>query len=180
MAFIPNPDNLPFVNHKDENPKNNHVDNLEWCTPKYNSNYGTQIERRLAHTVKKFGADNARSKAVYQFDLDGNFIAEYGSGYEAERATGLSAGVIRKVCKGIMKSFGGYYWSDTKEFNYNPEITLHLRKGVVLMYDLNGNFIKRYETSNELKADGFPTTQVSRVVNGVRKSYKGYVFKREA
>ena len=43
--FIPNPDNLPQVNHKDENPSNNNVENLEWCTAKYNLNYGTRTER---------------------------------------------------------------------------------------------------------------------------------------
>lgn len=44
--FIPNPNNLPVVNHKDENPSNNCVDNLEWCTHKYNSNYGTCQQRK--------------------------------------------------------------------------------------------------------------------------------------
>ena len=46
QEFIPNPDNLPIVNHKDENPRNNNVDNLEWCTQKYNANYGTVRERQ--------------------------------------------------------------------------------------------------------------------------------------
>ena len=45
MAFIPNPNNLPAVNHKDENPSNNNVNNLEWCTIAYNNNYGTKKER---------------------------------------------------------------------------------------------------------------------------------------
>lgn len=44
-AFIPNPNNYPQVNHKDENPNNNSVDNLEWCTGKYNVNYGTRNDR---------------------------------------------------------------------------------------------------------------------------------------
>lgn len=45
QTFIPNPENKPEVNHKDENPKNNHVDNLEWMTRKENNNYGTRIQR---------------------------------------------------------------------------------------------------------------------------------------
>lgn len=46
-TFIPNPDNLPCINHKDENPLNNCVSNLEWCTYKYNANYGSCQIRRV-------------------------------------------------------------------------------------------------------------------------------------
>lgn len=45
IAFIPNPNNLPVVNHKDENKENDHVDNLEWCTVKYNNSYGTKLQK---------------------------------------------------------------------------------------------------------------------------------------
>ena len=45
-AFIPNENNLPIVNHKDESRSNNHVDNLEWCTHKYNITYGTAPSRK--------------------------------------------------------------------------------------------------------------------------------------
>ena len=48
LAFIPNPDNLPYINHKDECKTNNCVDNLEWCDAKYNINYGTGISRSAA------------------------------------------------------------------------------------------------------------------------------------
>lgn len=46
LAFIPNPKNYPQINHKDENSLNNNVDNLEWCTLKYNANYGSLKERK--------------------------------------------------------------------------------------------------------------------------------------
>lgn len=69
MAFIPNQDNLPEVNHKDENPSNNCVDNLEWCTRIYNVNYGTAIDR----------ARKKKSKPVSQYSLDGKLIGVYPS-----------------------------------------------------------------------------------------------------
>lgn len=52
-AFIPNPDNLPVVNHKDENKLNSSVDNLEWCTYEYNNNYGTAKERMVKTKASK-------------------------------------------------------------------------------------------------------------------------------
>lgn len=51
-AFIPNPNNYPHINHKDENPLNNIVNNLEWCDAKYNANYGTRNERSAAANSK--------------------------------------------------------------------------------------------------------------------------------
>lgn len=46
-AFIPNPDNLPEINHKDENRLNNEVYNLEWCNRKYNQHYGSAIKKNI-------------------------------------------------------------------------------------------------------------------------------------
>ena len=54
-AFIPNPNNLPQVNHKDENKDNNAVENLEWCDQDYNNNYGTRLERLKNIITEKYG-----------------------------------------------------------------------------------------------------------------------------
>ena len=59
-AFIPNPDNLSQVNHKDENKENNRVDNLEWCTNEYNSRYGTKSERVAEKTRKPVSPEGHR------------------------------------------------------------------------------------------------------------------------
>lgn len=52
QAFLPNPEGLPIINHKDENPSNNRVDNLEWCTYEYNINYGTRNERAAKNMLQ--------------------------------------------------------------------------------------------------------------------------------
>jgi len=65
QAFIPNPLNLPKINHKDEKPSNNFVDNLEWCTQKYNCNYGDHsIKQSISRKNKTLGKDNYASKRV--------------------------------------------------------------------------------------------------------------------
>ena len=103
-AFIPNPNNLPEVNHKDENPSNNNISNLEWCDRKYNSNYGTARER----------ANRKKSKPVIKCDLNGNEITRYCSAREAARVIGKSQAAISRCCMGKYKTAYGYIWKYEK------------------------------------------------------------------
>lgn len=104
MAFIPNPDNLPEINHKDEDPLNNCVENLEWCTRIYNNNYGTR-NKRAGHAISK-----ARRKAVCRFDKEGNFIDSFDSAFTAEIELGIIRTSICECARGNRKSAGGYIW----------------------------------------------------------------------
>ena len=100
QTFIPNPDNLPMVNHKDENKTNNYVQNLEWCTNKYNSNYGTR-NKRISEKL---------SKSVLQFTKDGELVKDWNSTMDVERNLKYSQGNISSCCTGKLKSAYGFIW----------------------------------------------------------------------
>lgn len=105
IAFIDNPDNLPQVNHKDENKTNNCVDNLEWCTNEYNAHYGTKIQR----TVEANRCCETTSIKIYSVDANGN-TEYYDSIGEAEHKTGCSHSNIVRTLKGRSNHCGGKQW----------------------------------------------------------------------
>lgn len=124
-AFIPNPDNLPQVNHKDENPRNNCVENLEWCTVKYNANYGTRNSR-----ISKQMLNNPKiSKSIVQLDKKNNIVCMYPSAAETDRQTGIGRQNIIHCClrDGHRKTAGGYKWEYAE--NIHPFV-LRLMKDV--------------------------------------------------
>ena len=91
-SFLPNPDNLPEVNHKDENPRNNRVENLEWCTRPYNIDY-------------------SKSKPVIQISEDGIIIKAFKSIADASRRTGIGRTSINNALTGWADSAGGFRWA---------------------------------------------------------------------
>lgn len=98
-AFIENPDNLPQVNHKDENKKNNATENLEWCSAKHNLSYGTRI-KRIA---------NKNKKPILQIGPDGNIIRRFDGLADAERC-GYNHSNVSNCCSGKLKLAYGYKW----------------------------------------------------------------------
>ena len=176
-AFIPNPNNYPIINHKDENPRNNRVDNLEWCTYKYNTNYGSCLEKMAKNHHYVSGEENAKSKKVYRFTLTGELIAEYGSVGEASRMTGLNRKSIAKACNGGLKKYAECCWSYENKSEYSAEKNISFKKGKIGMYNTQGDLIKVFEKPIDLKNEGYSQISVNRVCRGERKTYKGYVFR---
>lgn len=96
-AYIPNPENLPQINHRDENKTNNCLQNLEWCDAKYNHNYGTINER----------ISNSRKIPILQFTMEGKFVREWSS------AKDVGEEVRANIChclRGKLPSAYGYKW----------------------------------------------------------------------
>lgn len=102
IHFIENPNNYPMVNHRDENPLNNCVSNLEFCDAKYNSNYGTRNQR-----VAESNTNNPNTSKPVLCVETGKI---YPSAREVYRQLGFSQGNISSACRGRLKQAYGYTW----------------------------------------------------------------------
>ena len=105
-AFIPNSENKPQVNHRDEVKTNNVVENLEWCTASYNALYGTKIERMLQNRRSYKLGNNPQAKSVFCVELNKKFD----SIRRAEEELGVNINCIVGACKGRQKTAGGFHW----------------------------------------------------------------------
>ena len=112
-AFIPNPLNLPQVNHINEIKTDNRAINLEWCSSKYNCNYGSHIENiQKNRNIQSFIKN--KSKAIIQLTLDGEYVKQYSSIKEAAEDTELTN--ISNALSGRYYQSGGYCWVYKDEY----------------------------------------------------------------
>ena len=103
-AFIENPNNLPFINHRDETRTNNWVDNLEWCTCQYNNTYGNARKRSAASYSRN------RSYPVKMYSVYGEFIKTFPSVKDAAKEVGVTHNSLLRAISKVRKTAAGYVW----------------------------------------------------------------------
>lgn len=181
QAFIPNPNNFPIINHKDENPSNNNVGNLEWCSYSYNNTYN-DIHIR---------SSEGKKRRVYQYGSDGSLVNEYDSVRNAAKIIGIkSPSNISECCNKKQLTTHGYVFSYSKlskeevskrfeESDYfTPCKNNKAMSKQVSQYDSQMNLIDVYPSAQEASRRlGFSQSLISSVCRGEQSQTHGFIFK---
>lgn len=178
-AFIPNTKCFDYINHKNENKSDNRVNNLEWCSAEYNSNYGTCQQRRSS-SVKEMRRN--RSISIDQYTINGDFIKHFSKKGEIDDA-GFCLKSILKVCRHNQETSGGFVWRFSNEGFNKPEFidskggTLHKE---VIQLSLNGEIIKIHCSLLDAAlslGDKKKRTGICQCCNGKAHQAYGFIWK---
>lgn len=172
QAFIPNPNNYPVVNHKDRNPSNNCVENLEWCTQKHNVHWDGAIERRAEAQRNRSDC----SKMVNQYSLEGIFIKTWPSLGEIYKCLGIPKNDISRCCKN--KTYAhSYQWRFFDEYSDCANIEHYKKKNTkqVVQYDIDNNLIKTWPSGGEIQRQtGWYFSNIHKAIIGLIPTAYGY------
>lgn len=169
-AFLPNPKKYGYINHKDENPLNNFVDNLEWCTQSYNINYGTCIERMKATKRRTIIC-----RSVEQYTRDGLFVKEHRCARDAAKEVGVSDDAIMYCCNtNSQKTLpGGFQWK------FKGSDKMIRPYPVIVQLDIKGNKVATYNRIKDAEdATGISHVLIIKCIQGKAHTAKGYIWKK--
>jgi hypothetical protein len=151
MAFLPNPENKPCVNHIDGNPSNNNLNNLEWCTYSENELHSIRVLKKKPNktALGKFGILNSASKQLGFYDINGNLIYVFGGVCEAASKFKTNRVVIKRAVNGRFKSAYGYIVKCITREEYFKNI--HIMENVEVKKLQRLHFKRTGELSNHSK-----------------------------
>ena len=188
-AFIDNPNNYPIINHKDENPQNNNVENLEWCSYSYNINYGTANDRRKETISKPIYQLDKETKEIIKKWNCANDIAQYYNcsrgrifGWcqdyaEAEGYIWCYVEDYEKGYKGIIRNKYGVKPKPTEEEIKRIEIKKKNRNRPIYKINISDySVIKEYNNINEAKNDGVDYNKLYACLSKRTKKYNNFFW----
>lgn len=167
-CFLPNPDNLPEVNHKDCNRANNNVNNLEWCTHEYNTTYREEYGK-------------AQSHPTFAVNLKTGEVSQFKSQCEAERQLGVDRSDIYRVLKGQTYQAGGYWFTEDEDEITEEKIceikdNMNSLDGVVAI-NLKSLEVSRFGSQREAACQlGVLYQSINKVLKGRLKTTGGFWF----
>lgn len=183
LAFVPNPNNLPFVNHKNENPGDDRCENIEWCDAVYNANYGT-ARKKMMNTLRENNIEKWHN--ICQYAKNGNLINTFLCKSDLENA-GFKYVSIAKCCKHKANTAYGYVWrydNDPFSLEYKKhrdnkqDADGRFSSVPVVKYDLDGNYIEQYNSMTDAaNSIGGNTTMISYCCKGKRPTAYGYIWR---
>jgi hypothetical protein len=141
-AFLPNYNNYPVVNHKDENPSNNHVSNLEWCTYSYNNQYNNLTTKRfLTRTENMLNKNLNLGHEIILLDKNYNIIKTYHNAEWAKREDGLEqSGIRAAVRRNNMVTYKNMYYMQKSEYDFiTSQVQEQYVKDFLKIYLVKGN-----------------------------------------
>lgn len=209
-SFVPNVENKPEIDHINTIRHDNRVENLRWVTRKENRNNPMSLEhlriaftgensphygrkrseetrRKISDALKSSPLNHGRtgsmckhSQPVYQYDLQGCFIAEYAGQAEAARMTGIPQSDISKACNGKLSVAGGYLWRKTSidKIEVNIDYKKFVRNRAILQYDKNNNLIKEWDSVAEISKElGFRSATIRACCSGQIAISHGFIWR---
>ena len=175
QAFIPNPEELPQINHKDSDRTNNNVSNLEWCTPKYNSQYR-----------EKYGVSRMEvaGKPIFAISLVTLEILHFSSQWEASQKLGVDRSSINMVIRGKRKQAGGFWFKaddgngiEIDKDKLNDIVDGMFFTGGIFAVNLNTSEVSRFESQTEAsRLLGIDNSTITKVTKGSRNQTGGFWF----
>lgn len=148
LAFVPNSNGYKYINHKDEDKSNNDVSNLEWCTAKYNCNYGNHTKK-----LKKSYILNGNNRPIDVYDMKDTFLKTFDCSNDVCRELNIERRALYSVCQGVVKSSKGYRFAFHGEELKPYEQKNKKRHVYVFQYDSEGYLSACYDSMRKAERE---------------------------